>query len=1194
MSQTATQTVTVAYATMDQTAVAGLDYTDSSGTVTFKARERTKTILVPTLQDDMAEATETFTVRLSAPSGATLADGTGTASITDDDDRPDLTIDDAAALTEGDTATFGVTLSGESGLPVTVEYVTSDGTAVAGSDYTQTSGTLRFEPGEMTKTIPVQTLQDDMAEATETFTVRLSAPSGATLADQTGTASITDDDDRPDLTIDDAAALTEGDTATFGVTLSGESGLPVTVEYVTSDGTAVAGSDYTQTSGTLRFEPGEMTKTIPVQTLQDDMAEATETFTVRLSAPSGATLAGRIGTALITDDDESPELGIDDAPAVNEGDTATFEVTLSGESGLPVTVEYVTSDGTAVAGLDYTQTSGTLRFEPGEMTMTIPVQTLQDELAEATETFTVRLSAPTGATVANGTGTASIIDDDEPPELTIDDAPVVSEGETAEFTVRLGAVSGLAVSASYRTVDVTAVAGFDYTSGEGTLRFEPGEMTKTIPVQTLQDELAEATETFTVRLSTPSGATLADGTGMASITDDDDPPQLIIDNAPAVTEGQPAEFTVRLDAESGLPVSVSYRTSDVTAVADSDYRQTSGTLGFEPGETAKTVRVRTLPDDTAEATEAFTVELHAPTGATVANGTGTASIIDDDEPPELTIGDAPVVSEGETAEFTVRLGAVSGLAVSASYRTVDVTAQAGFDYTQISGTLRFEPGDTIRTIGVPVLPDDLLEGDERFSVELSDVSGATVADGAGVGTITDDAERRIGLINQVVLPEIGRALAFTAVNCRIDQAFSDPGGPRNAGDSVARLSLSPALISARPGAPGAQPLTVEQALDDSLLLISSQDEGDGGGGFAAWGCADYRNLGGGNDGPVAWDGSVFSSHVGADARLGANVLVGLSVSLSNVSFNYDAGAEAGGGTYELQSTGLHPYLAWSVTPDLDVWGTFGHGWGELGIADDFAVGLRTSPATLDSGVVGVSGRVLARGATSLRLKGEWALARMDVAGSRSTFEAMAVNVRRLRLRTEASHQYEFSFGQSLTPWGEFGLRHDGGDGATGAGLEMGGGLRYHHAGVGLTAESQGRWLALHKGATREWGLGGRLRFDPGASGRGPSVSLAPAWGQTASGVQRLWERGPDNPTLPDVRGMRLDARFGYGFGTFRGRGVLTPYADVSLAGQARRGYRMGGLLAVGSSATVSMEAERREYVAATIFHAFRVRGALQF
>ena len=968
----------------------------------------------------------------------------------------------------------------------------------------------------------------------------------------------------------------------------------VTVAYATTDGTAEAGSDYRDTSGTLTFKAGERSKTVLVQTLQDDMSEATETFTVRLRTPSGATVADGTGTASITDDDESPELTIDDAAALTEGDTATFEVTLSGESGLPVTVEYLTSDGTAVAGFDYTSGEGTLSFEPGEMTKTIPVETLQDDLAEATETFTVRLSAPSGATLADRTGTASITDDDDPPELTIDDAPALTEGDTATFEVTLSGESGLPVTVEYLTSDGTAVAGLDYTSGEGTLQFEPGEMTKTIPVETLQDDLAEATETFTVRLLTPSGATLADGTGTASITDDDEPPELTIDDAAAVSEGQPAEFTVRLNTASGLAVSVSYRTADVTAVAGSDYRQMSGTLGFEPGETAKTVRVRTLQDDTAEATEAFTVELHAPTGATVADGTGTVSITDDDEPPELTINDAPVVSEGETAEFTVRLGVASGMVVSVSYRTVDVTADAGFDYTQTSGTLRFEPGDTIRKIGVPVLTDDRLEGDERFSVELSDVSGATVADGAGVGTITDDAERRIGLINQVVLPEIGRALAFTAVNCRIDQAFSDPGGPRNAGDSVARLSLSPALISARPGTPGAQPLTVEQALDDSLLLISSQDEGDGGGGFAVWGCADYRNLGGGNDGPVAWDGSVFSSHVGADARLGANVLVGLSVSRSNVSFNYDAGAEAGGGTYELQSTGLHPYLAWSVTPDLDVWGTFGHGWGELGIADDFAVGLRTSPATLDSGVVGVSGRVLARGATSLKLKGEWALARMDVAGSRSTFEAMAVNVRRLRLRTEASHQYEFSFGQSLTPWGEFGLRHDGGDGATGAGLEMGGGLRYHHAGVGLTAESQGRWLALHKGATREWGLGGRLRFDPGASGRGPSVSLAPAFGQTASGVQRLWERGPDDPTLPDVRGMRLDARFGYGFGTFSGRGVLTPYADVSLAGEARRGYRIGGLLAVGSSATVSMEAERREYVAATIFHAFRVRGALQF
>ena len=101
------------------------------------------------------------------------------------------------------------------------------------------------------------------------------------------------------------------------------------------------------------------------------------------------------------------------------------------------------------------------------------METLADELAEDTEQFTVELSAPLGATVADGVGEGTISDDDDAPELSIDDAPAVSEGETAEFTVRLSEASGAAVSVSYRTVDGTAVAGRDYAATEGTLRYEP-------------------------------------------------------------------------------------------------------------------------------------------------------------------------------------------------------------------------------------------------------------------------------------------------------------------------------------------------------------------------------------------------------------------------------------------------------------------------------------------------------------------------------------------------------------------------------------------------------------------------------------------------------------------------------------------------------------------------------------------------
>ena len=1244
------QTVTVAYSTTDGTAAAGTDYTAQSDTLTFPASQTavTMTISVQTTDDDEQESDERFMVILSSPSGATLNDDTGEGTIIDNDgdggggngggngggggdgggggggdgsrdvgELPTLSIDDATVV-EGDLAKFEVTLSEAATAVVMVDYSTVDGTAVARSDYTTTSGTLSFEQGEERKTILVPTVQDATAEETEVFTMQLSSPSGATVANGTGTGTITDDDEPPMLTIDDAPPVDEGDAAAFVVRLSAASGLAVTVAYRTVDGTAVAGSDYKSASGELRFEPGEAARTVTVETLADELAEDTEQFTVELSAPLGATVADGVGEGTISDDDDAPELSIDDAPAVSEGETAEFTVRLSATSGRAVTVSYRTVDGTAVAGSDYKSASGELRFEPGEAARTVTVETLADELAEDTEQFTVELSAPLGATVADGVGEGTISDDDDAPELSIDDAPAVSEGETAEFTVRLSATSGRAVTVSYRTVDGTAVAGSDYKSASGELRFEPGEAARTVTVETLADELAEDTEQFTVELSAPLGATVADGVGEGTISDDDDAPELSIDDAPAVSEGETAEFTVRLSATSGRAVTVSYRTVDGTAVAGSDYKSASGELRFEPGETTQTVSVETLEDELSEDAERFTVELSAASGATVSDGIGEGTISDDDDAPELSIDDAPAVSEGETAEFTVRLSEASGAAVSVSYRTVDGTAVAGLDYAATEGTLRYEPGETTQTISAETLADGLAEDVERFTVELSAPSGATVADGTGVGTITDDAKERIGKINRVILPEVGRALAFSAVTCRIDQVLAGgttrgraalPPARPSLSPALAsgrwasqpplsgRPSLSPALTSGRWAAAGTQPLPLERTLDDLSFPARSQEEEGGDGRFAAWGCADHRNLSGDPYGPIAWSGGVSSVHMGADTRLGPGLLAGLSLSRSWGSFDYQVGGRnsaAGGGEYQLGMAGVHPYLAWSVSPDLDVWGTVSHYRGDIRIVDDLVGRVQTSPATLNSGMMGVSGRLMTRGATMVKLKGDWGLASINAAGGGKVFEEATANIRRLRLRTEVSHARKLSAGKSLTPWGELGVRHDGGDGQHGTGLEVGGGLRFQDLGGGLTAESYGRWLASHHGTLQEWGFGALLRYAPGRSGRGPSVSLGPSWGDTASGVQRLWERGVTDPTLYEVPGSHLDAQFGYGFTAFRGRGLLTPYARLSLTHDAARGYRLGSRLALGPSASVSIEAQRRQYPAAPINHALLVLGTLQF
>ena len=1246
------QTVTVAYATMNVTAEAGTDYTARSGTLTFSARQTMMTISVPTTDDTERESDEHFRVTLSNPSGATLNDATGEGTIFDNDGGPTmpaLSIGDAS-VEEGGMARFEVRLAPSNDQTVTVAYSTTDGTAAAGTDYTAQSDTLTFPASQtaVTMTISVQTTDDDEQESDERFMVILSSPSGATLNDDTGEGTIIDNDgdggggngggngggggdgggggggdgsrdvgELPTLSIDDATVV-EGDLAKFEVTLSEAATAVVMVDYSTVDGTAVARSDYTTTSGTLSFEQGEERKTILVPTVQDATAEETEVFTMQLSSPSGATVANGTGTGTITDDDEPPMLTIDDAPPVDEGDAAAFVVRLSAASGLAVTVAYRTVDGTAVAGSDYKSASGELRFEPGEAARTVTVETLADELAEDTEQFTVELSAPLGATVADGVGEGTISDDDDAPELSIDDAPAVSEGETAEFTVRLSATSGRAVTVSYRTVDGTAVAGSDYKSASGELRFEPGEAARTVTVETLADELAEDTEQFTVELSAPLGATVADGVGEGTISDDDDAPELSIDDAPAVSEGETAEFTVRLSATSGRAVTVSYRTVDGTAVAGSDYKSASGELRFEPGETTQTVSVETLEDELSEDAERFTVELSAASGATVSDGIGEGTISDDDDAPELSIDDAPAVSEGETAEFTVRLSEASGAAVSVSYRTVDGTAVAGLDYAATEGTLRYEPGETTQTISAETLADGLAEDVERFTVELSAPSGATVADGTGVGTITDDAKERIGKINRVILPEVGRALAFSAVTCRIDQVLAGgttrgraalPPARPSLSPALAsgrwasqpplsgRPSLSPALTSGRWAAAGTQPLPLERTLDDLSFPARSQEEEGGDGRFAAWGCADHRNLSGDPYGPIAWSGGVSSVHMGADTRLGPGLLAGLSLSRSWGSFDYQVGGRnsaAGGGEYQLGMAGVHPYLAWSVSPDLDVWGTVSHYRGDIRIVDDLVGRVQTSPATLNSGMMGVSGRLMTRGATTVKLKGDWGLASINAAGGGKVFEEATANIRRLRLRTEVSHARKLSAGKSLTPWGELGVRHDGGDGQHGTGLEVGGGLRFQDLGGGLTAESYGRWLASHHGTLQEWGFGALLRYAPGRSGRGPSVSLGPSWGDTASGVQRLWERGVTDPTLYEVPGSHLDAQFGYGFTAFRGRGLLTPYARLSLTHDAARGYRLGSRLALGPSASVSIEAQRRKYPAAPINHALLVLGTLQF
>ena len=243
--------------------------------------------------DLVDEANETFVVNLTSPSNAGISDGQGLGTITDNDPEPSLSINDVT-VTEGDggttSAVFTVSLSAASGQAVTVQYATADQTALSPGDYTATSGTLTFTPGQTTRQVTVAVQGDLLDEANETFVVNLTSPSNAGISDGQGLGTITDNDPEPTLSINDVT-VTEGDggttSAVFTVSLSAASGQTVTVQYATADQTALSPGDYTATSGTLAFTPGQTTQQITVAVQGDTLDEPNETFLVNLPGPAG-------------------------------------------------------------------------------------------------------------------------------------------------------------------------------------------------------------------------------------------------------------------------------------------------------------------------------------------------------------------------------------------------------------------------------------------------------------------------------------------------------------------------------------------------------------------------------------------------------------------------------------------------------------------------------------------------------------------------------------------------------------------------------------------------------------------------------------------------------------------------------------------------------------------------------------------
>ena len=487
-----------------------------------------------------------------------------------------------------------------------------------------------------------------------------------------------------------------------------------------------------------------------------------------------------------------------------------------------------------------------------------------------------------------------------------------------------------------------------------------------------------------------------------------------------------------------------------------------------------------------------------------------------------------------------------------------------------------------------------------FEVQARNAEGDSGPSNQAIATPVAGDTASPGLV-RAVSAGFGRMVGSQALNLVSAHLEGGGGSQVTVGGERLGASASAALArleaAARDGDEGpTRTRTGREALLGSSFRLQSEGKETGGPGAAAWGGMAAGRFETRSHG-VATEGEVTTGMVGADVSSG-RWLAGGALSHARGKGSFASSAERAEGASEVRLTTVHPYARVRIGERMSAWGLAGYGKGELTVTaaggERVATGLR-----MRMGAVGARGTLVpapAGGGFELALKTDalWMRVSSEAAGG---LPGERADARRVRLVLDASRVVETAGGATLTPRFEAGVRRDGGDTGSGAGLEVGAGLRYARSAV--TVEGRVRALALHEASGyEEWGASGSVRVDPSASGRGLSLTLAPTWGDAASAVERLWSlRDPGGlaANADFEPGARLDAELGYGLRGPRGVGVATPWAGLGLAREGERAWRAGARWALAPRFTLGLEATRREpSTSDPPEHRLMLRGALRW
>jgi Autotransporter beta-domain/Calx-beta domain len=749
------------------TAANGTDYTGPTS-VTILAGSTTAIVTLSTVDDALVEGSETAIVSLTGitSGSATLGTTTSATNTIADNDTANVTIANTTDGAEPATAgTLTVTQSATAATN-TVINLTYGGTATNVTDYTRPA-TVTISAGSTTATVTLPVVDDSTLEGTETVIVTLgSIASGlATLGTPRVATNTIADNDTASIAINSVSIAESGGSATFTATLTGVTQTAFTVAYATSDGTALAGLDYTTRTGTLSFAANTaspQTRTFTVPVTNDVIVEATETATVTLSGLSNTfggalTITGPTGTLTITDNDTAA-VTIANTTNGNEAGlvSGVMTVSQSRQSSTPTTVSYTVS-GTATSGSDYTPLSGSVVIPANALTASITIPILQDSLVEGAEAVVVSLVAATSnvAITASGSATNTIADDDSSAVTIANTTDGNEAGLVAGvMTLSLSNPSATPTTVSY-SVGGLASAATDYSALSGSVVILANALTATITIPVLQDSLVEGSETVIVNLSaaTSNVAITASGSATNTIADDDTSAVTIANTTDGNEAGLVAGvMTVSLSNQSATPTTVSYSVSG-SATSGTDYTVLSGSVIIPANALTATITIPVLQDSLVEGSETVIIALTAATSnvAITASGSATNTLADDDASAATIANTTDGNEAGLVAGITtVSLSNPSATPTTVSY-IVSGSATSGTDYTALSGTVIVPANTLTATITIPVLQDSIVEGPETVIVSLTAATSnvAITASGSTTNTIADDDVAVVTIVNAV-------------------------------------------------------------------------------------------------------------------------------------------------------------------------------------------------------------------------------------------------------------------------------------------------------------------------------------------------------------------------------------------------------------------------------------------------------------